>query len=78
MPKQVLICAISPLFGSYIASWRPEFASGYSFDETFDPSLQKSGFADGRTADVIQTRPFSSNIGLWTLLRLVQIGSSPQ
>ena len=40
--------------------------------------MQKSGFAAGRTADVIHTRPFSSNIGLWTLFRLVQIASSPQ
>src|SRR5262245_65471398 len=73
------MCAISPLFGSYIASCRPEVASGYSFaDGRLEPSLQKSGFDAGRTVDVIHTRPFSSNIGLWTLLRLVQIGSSPQ
>jgi len=32
----------------------------------------------GRTADVNHTRPFPSNIGLCTLLRLVQIASSPQ
>ena len=32
----------------------------------------------GRTAEVIHTRPCSSNIGLWTLFLLVQIGSSPQ
>jgi hypothetical protein len=40
--------------------------------------LQKSGFGDGRTVDVIQTRPFSSNIALWTLFLLVQIASFPQ
>ena len=42
------------------------------------PALQNAGLSDGRTADVIQTRPFSSNIGLWTLFRLVQIASLPQ
>ena len=79
MPKHVETCAISPLFGSYIARWRPAVCSGYSFaDGLLEPSLQKSGFDAGRTAEVIHTRPFSSNIGLWTLLRLVQIGSSPQ
>ena len=40
--------------------------------------MQKSGFGAGLTADVIQTRPFSSNIGLWTLFRLVQITSDSQ
>ena len=40
--------------------------------------MQKSGFAGGRTADVIQTRPCSSSIGLCTLFLLVQIASSPQ
>src|ERR1051325_5393203 len=78
VPKHVLMCVSCFVFGSYIASWRPEFASGYSFDDTFDPSLQNAGFSDGRIVDVIQMRPFSSNIGLCTLLRLVQIGSSPQ
>jgi hypothetical protein len=40
--------------------------------------LQKSGFGGVRTRDVIHTRPFSSNIGLCTVARLVQIGSEPQ
>jgi hypothetical protein len=54
-------------------------SDGNSFaDGWLDPSLQKSGLADGRTAEVIQTRPFSSNIGLCTLFLLVQMTSSPQ
>ena len=72
------MCVSAFVFGSYIASWRPEFESGYSFDEVFEPSLQYAGFSDGRIVDVIQTRPRSSNIGLWTLFLLVQIASSPQ
>jgi hypothetical protein len=40
--------------------------------------LQKSGFSNGRTAEVIHTRPRSSNIGLWTLFLLVQMTSLPQ
>ena len=32
----------------------------------------------GRTAEVSQIRPFSSNMGLWTLLRLVHMASLPQ
>ena len=43
-----------------------------------EPFLQKSGFAGGRTREVNQTRPFSSNIGLCMLVWLSQIGSSPQ
>src|SRR4051794_10354808 len=79
VPKHVLMCEISPLLGSYIARCRPALSSGKSFaDGCVDPSRQKSGLAAGLTAEVIHTRPFSSSIGLWTLLRLVQIGSSPQ
>jgi hypothetical protein len=40
--------------------------------------LQKAGLSGGRTREVIQTRPFSSNIGLCTFARLVQIASVPQ
>ena len=40
--------------------------------------MQKSGFGPGRTVDVIQTRPWSSNIGLWTLLWLFHGGSLPK
>lgn len=70
---------ISFVFGSYTARWRPELASGKSLAEGWlDPALQKSGLGGGRTLEVIQTRPFSSNIGLCTVARLVQIGSVPQ
>ena len=52
---------------------------GNSFaDGWLEPSLQKSGFSDGRTAEVIQTRPCSSSIGLCTLFLLVQMTSLPQ
>jgi hypothetical protein len=40
--------------------------------------LQKSGFGAGRTVEVIHTRPFSSNIGLWTLFLLVHGASVPK
>ncbi len=43
-----------------------------------DPSLQKAGFSNDRTAAVIHTRPRSSNIGLCTLLLLVQMTSLPK
>src|SRR5215210_4421431 len=73
------MCFISFVFGSYTASWRPEFVSGKSFAEGWlDPALQKSGLFGARTRDVTQTRPFSSNIGLCTFALLVQIGSVPQ
>src|SRR5947209_7374248 len=73
------MCVSFWVFGSYMASWRPEFASGNTFaDGWLEPCLQKSGFGDGRTVDVIQTRPWPSSIGLCTLFLLVQIGSSPQ
>src|SRR5688572_16316430 len=79
VPKQVATCFISFVFGSYTARWRPELFSGKSFAEGWlDPALQKSGLFGPRTLDVIQTRPFSSNIGLCTFARLVQIGSVPQ
>src|SRR5437899_8323596 len=62
-----------------MARWRLERASGNSLAEGWlDPSLHTSGVSGGRIAEVIQTRPFSSNIGLWTLLRLVHTTSSPQ
>src|SRR5687767_3925725 len=79
VPKQVEMCFISFVFGSYIARWRPELLSGKRrADGWVDPALQKAGFSGGRTLEVIQTRPFSSNIGLCTFARLVQIGSVPQ
>src|SRR5687767_8858309 len=73
------MCFISFVFGSYTAMWRPEVLSGNRrADGWLDPALQKSGFAGGRTLEVVQTRPFSSNIGLWTFARLVQMASVPQ
>src|SRR5918997_3337417 len=79
VPKHVAMCVSFFVFGSYIARWRPERSSGVSLaDGWLDPALQKAGFSGGRTAAVIQTRPRSSNIGLWTLLLLVQSVSHPQ
>src|SRR5688572_5254975 len=79
VPKQVETCFISFVFGSYTATWRFALLSGKSFaDGWLDPALQKSGLAGGRTLEVIQTRPFSSSIGLCTFARLVQIASVPQ
>src|SRR5215207_10058861 len=73
------MCFISFVFGSYTASWRPELLSGKRrADGWVDPCLQNAGFSGGRTLDVIQTRPFSSNIGLCTFARLVQIASVSQ
>src|SRR3989442_15808537 len=67
------------VFGSYTARWRLASTIGNSFaDGWLDPSLQKSGLLGGRTAEVIQSRPLSSNIGLCTLFLLVQMTSSPQ
>src|SRR5205807_5873319 len=61
------------------ASCRPLFLSGNRTAEgCLDPSLQKGGSSAGRILDVNHTRPFSSNIGLWTLAWLCQMGSSPQ
>src|ERR687889_2727352 len=79
VPKQVATCFISFVLGSYTARWRPELLSGKSrADGWLDPALQKAGLSGGRTLEVIQTRPFSSNIGLCTFARLFQIGSVPQ
>jgi hypothetical protein len=79
VPKQVATCFISFVFGSYTATWRFEAVSGKRMAEGWlDPSLQKGGFSDGRTFEVIQTRPFSSSIGLCAFARLVQIASVPQ
>src|SRR5688500_11839150 len=73
------MCFISLVFGSYTAKWRFEALSGKRLaDGWLDPSLQKAGLAGGRTLEVIQTRPFSSSIGLCTFARLFQIGSVPQ
>src|ERR1041384_5885295 len=74
------MCFISFVFGSYTASWRPEVFSGKRrADGWLDPALQYSGLSLGaRTLEVIQTRPFSSNIGLCTFALLVQIASVPQ
>src|SRR3954470_12723951 len=73
------MCVIPRFAGSYMARCRLELFNGKSVaDGWVDPSRQKAGFSGGRTADVIHTRPFSSNIGLWTLFLLVQIASSPQ
>src|SRR5687768_9896878 len=76
VPKQVEMCFISFVFGSYTATWRFELLSGKSLAEGWlDPALQKAGLSGGRTLEVIHTRPFSSNIGLCTFARLVQIAS---
>ena len=75
----MLIKVNLPVAGSYIERWRLACSSGNTFaDGCSDPLLQKSGFADGRTRAVNQTRPLSSIIGLWLLVWLSQIGSSPQ
>src|SRR5437762_5185888 len=77
--KHVLISVIFPLFGSYTERWRLDCSIGKSFaDGCAEPFLQKSGFAGGRTREVNQTLPFSSNIGLCMLVWLSQIGSGPQ
>src|SRR5437016_6083817 len=73
------MCVSLFVLGSYIASCRPERGSGYALaDGCVDPALQKSGLLGGRTVDVIQTRPRSSNIGLCTLFLLVHSTSVPQ
>ena len=62
-----------------MARWRLERSSGNSCAEGWsEPFLQKLGFSGGPTREVNQTRPFSSNIGLWMLVWLSQIGASPQ
>src|SRR5215211_7433492 len=79
VPKQVATCFISFVFGSYTARWRADPLSGKRrADGWLDPALQKSGLFGPRTLEVIQTRPVSSNIGLYTFALLVQIGSVPQ
>src|SRR3954447_23346535 len=73
------MCVIFFVAGSYIASCLYDLAIGNSFADTrLEPVPQNDGLPGGRTADVNHTRPFRSNIGLCTLLRLVQIGSFPQ
>src|SRR5437667_8796056 len=73
------MCVSFCVLGSYTARWRYERVSGNAFaDGCCEPSRQTAGLSGGRTAEVIHTRPRSSNIGLWTLFLLVQIGSSPK
>src|SRR5262245_37812547 len=73
------MCVRCLVFGSYTARCLLAWAMGNNFAEGWlDPSLQMSGLAGGRTAEVIQTLPFSSNIGLCTLFLLVQMTSSRQ
>src|SRR5881628_2348616 len=77
--KQVLMCVSFWVLGSYMARWRPARVSGNSLAEGWlEPALQNAGLSGGRTVDVSQTRPRSSNIGLCTLFLLVQIASLPQ
>src|SRR6266581_8197681 len=77
--KQVLISVNLPLAGSYMERCRLACSSGNTFAEGWsEPCLQKSGFDGRRILAVNQTRPFSSIIGLWLLVWLSQIGSSPQ
>ena len=78
--KQVSISFHCAVPGSYIDNWRTESFSGTTLaDGWSEPFLQKSGlFAIGRTRAVNHTRPFSSIIGLWMLVRPSQIASSPQ
>src|SRR5438477_109729 len=77
--KQVLIRVNLPVAGSYIERWRLASSSGNTLaDGWSEPFLQKSGLAGGRTRAVIQTLPFSSIIGLCSLVWLSQIGSAPQ
>src|SRR5712692_2047183 len=74
--KQVLMCVSCLVFGSYIASCRPDAFSGKRFAEGCDePCLQYAGLSPGRIVDVIHTRPCSSIIGLCTLFLLVQMAS---
>src|SRR5512147_1569727 len=73
------MCVSFFVFGSYMASWRPERLTGKSFaDGCVEPALQNAGLSGGRIVEVIHTRPFSSIIGLWTLFLLVHGSSSPQ
>src|SRR5689334_4932011 len=73
------MCVSFCVFGSHIASCRPERLTGVSFAEGCEePSWQNGGLSPGRTTDVIQTRPCASIIGLWTLFLLFHGRSSPQ
>src|SRR5687767_15463745 len=73
------MCVSFFVAGSYICRCRPDRGTGARFADGCDePSRHTGGLSGGRTADVIQSRPRWSSIGLWTLFRLVQIGSSPQ
>src|SRR5688572_29196019 len=77
--KQVPTWVSFFVLGSYTARSRPERSTGNTFADGCDePCLQTGGLSNGRTAAVSHTRPFSSSIGLWTFVLLVQIGSSPQ
>src|SRR6266481_2627851 len=77
--KHVLIKVNLPVAGSYIDRWRLASCSGNTLaDGWSDPALQTSGLAGGRIRAVIQTRPFSSIIGLCVLVWLSQIWASPQ
>src|SRR5712692_8400816 len=79
VPKQVLTSVTRFVFGSYTASCRPLVLRGNKTAEGWlEPSLQNAGFSLGRILEVNHTRPFSSNIGLWTLAWLCQMASSPQ
>src|SRR3954469_16942699 len=77
--KHVPMCVSFPVFGSYIASCRPDRGSGNAFADGCDePALQTSGLSGGLTVEVIHTRPRASIIGLCTLFLAFQIASSPQ
>src|SRR5690554_6632364 len=63
--KPVLMWVYALVSGSYTPKWRLDLSSGKSLAEGWsDPSLKTSGLSGGRTAAVIQTRPWPSNIGL--------------
>src|SRR5262249_4455960 len=79
VPKQVLISVIFCVFGSYIATWRPEVLIGVTLaDGWSEPSWQKAGVCAGRMGVVIHTRPLASIIGLCITVWLSQIFSSPK
>ena len=77
VPKQVSSAVQLSVPGSNIESCRPLLARGYLLaDGWLDPSLHQSGFGDGRTVEVIQTRSLVSIIRLCALVRLVNTASS--
>src|SRR5262245_30787762 len=77
--KQVETSVQRPLAGSYIERWRAELSIGTTFAEGCEePFLHQSGFAGARMRAAAHTRPRSSIIWLWVLVRLSQIGSPPQ